>query len=84
MSVIKPVASVMVGARKTIHPTVTRAKVVIIEKGERRRSAYYNYYTGKQWGHSSGYHLCIDSSVMGIEGTAEFIAKFIHDGKARP
>lgn len=49
----------------------------IIEKGESRRSAYYNYYTGKQWGHSSGYHLCVDSSVLGIEGTAEFIAQFI-------
>ena len=49
----------------------------IIEKGESHRSAYYNYYTGKQWGHSSGYHLCVDSSVLGIEGTAEFIAQFI-------
>ena len=49
----------------------------IIEKGEKRRSSYYNYYTGKQWGHSSGYHLCVDSSLLGIEGTAEFIAQFI-------
>ena len=51
----------------------------IIEKGESRRAAYYNYYTGKQWGHSGGYHLCIDSSVMGIEGTAAFIAQFIEN-----
>lgn len=49
----------------------------IIEKGESRRSNYYNYYTGKQWGHSGGYHLCIDSSVLGIEGTAELITQFI-------
>ena len=49
----------------------------IIEKGESRRAAYYNYYTGKQWGHSGGYHLCVDSSIMGIEGTAQFIAQFI-------
>ena len=49
----------------------------IIERGESRRAAYYNYYTGKQWGHSGGYHLCVDSSVMGIEGTAAFIAQFV-------
>ena len=49
----------------------------IIEKGESRRAAYYNYYTGRQWGQAGGYHLCIDSSLLGIEGTAEFIARFI-------
>ncbi len=49
----------------------------IIEKGENRRAAYYNYYTGKQWGHSSSYHLCIDSSILGIQDTAALIAHFI-------
>lgn len=49
----------------------------IIEKGEAGRAAYYNYYTGKQWGHASSYHLCIDASAMGIEATAAFIAQFI-------
>lgn len=48
-----------------------------IEKEEGRRAAYYNYYTGKQWGHAEGYHLCVDASIMGIEGTASFIAQFI-------
>lgn len=55
----------------------------IIEKGENRRAAYYNYYTGKQWGHSASYHLCIDSSILGIEGTAQFIAQFIEKGVPR-
>lgn len=49
----------------------------IIEKGESRRASYYNYYTGKQWGNAAGYHLCIDSSILGIEGTAQFIVQFI-------
>lgn len=53
----------------------------IIEKGESRRASYYNYYTGKQWGNACGYHLSIDSSILGIEGTAQFITQFIEKRK---
>ena len=47
-----------------------------IQQGEDQRANYYNYYTGKKWGHATGYDLCIDSSILGIEGTAEFIMDF--------
>ena len=49
----------------------------IIESAEERRAAYYNYYTGKQWGHSASYDLCVNSSLLGIEDTAKFLALFI-------
>jgi hypothetical protein len=49
----------------------------IIEQGERRRAEYYNYYTGKRWGHSSSYDLCIDSSILGLVETEKIIAEFI-------
>lgn len=52
-----------------------------IEDKEDERSKYYNYYTGKKWGHASSYDLCIDSSILGIEQTAEFIANFIKAAK---
>lgn len=48
-----------------------------IEHGESERAAYYNYYTGKKWGHASSYDLCIDSSVLGLMETEKFIAEFI-------
>lgn len=51
----------------------------IIEKGEQARASYYNYYTGKHWGQADGYHLCIDSSQLGIEKTADVIADFIRN-----
>ena len=35
-----------------------------------------DYYTLGSWGAASNYHLCIDSSVLGIEGTADFIIDF--------
>ena len=52
-----------------------------IEDKEDERSKYYNYYTGKKWGHASSYDLCVDSSILGIEQTAELIANFIKAAK---
>ena len=49
----------------------------LIEQGERRRADYYNYYTGKKWGHATSYDLCIDSSVLGIQATEQVIADFV-------
>ena len=49
----------------------------LIEQGERRRAEYYQYYTGKKWGMATGYDLCIDSSILGLEATEKFIVDFI-------
>ena len=52
----------------------------MIEKGEADRASYYNYYTGKRWGQADGYHLCVDASRLGIEGTAAYIAHYVQYG----
>lgn len=48
-----------------------------IEQREAKRAAYYNYYTGKKWGHASSYDLCVDASVLGLQATEKLIADFI-------
>ena len=48
----------------------------LINKKDRNRETYYNYYTLGAWGNASDYHLCLDSSVLGIEGTADYIIGF--------
>lgn len=48
----------------------------IIEKKDSAREEYYNFYTFGAWGVASTYDLCLDSSVLGIEGTADFIISF--------
>lgn len=48
-----------------------------INQQDDSRASYYNYYTGKQWGHSESYDLCVNSSLLGVEETAVFIADFI-------
>lgn len=46
-------------------------------KTDKQRAAYYNYYTNKKWGSALSYHLSIDVSILGIEGTALFIKELI-------
>lgn len=49
----------------------------LIESGEKDRSTYYNYYTGKKWGDSSSYDLCVNTSLLGLEATEAYIKEFI-------
>ena len=49
----------------------------MIEKADKRRSEYYNYYSYKTWGAAATYHLCIDSSSLGIEETVRFVEEFV-------
>jgi cytidylate kinase len=48
-----------------------------IHKADKKRASYYNFYTGKGWGDPKNYHLNIDSSLLGVEGTAEMIKCFM-------
>jgi len=50
--------------------------VEMVEEKDKGRSEYYNYYTFGNWGVASTYDLCIDSSILGIDGTADFIIDF--------
>lgn len=48
----------------------------IVEREDRNREEYYNYYTFGNWGVASNYDLCIDSDKLGDEGTADMIIEF--------
>ena len=49
----------------------------IMEQGDSQRADFYNFYSPGLWGAADTYHLCINSSVLGIEGTATFIKEFV-------
>ena len=53
-----------------------KAKDMII-KTDKSRSSYYNYYTNKKWGDAQSYHLCVDSSKLGVENTAKVIIQAV-------
>ncbi len=48
----------------------------LMEQGDKARADYYNFYSSQRWGAATTYHLCINSSQLGIEGTADFIKDF--------
>lgn len=52
-----------------------KAEALILQK-DKSREEYYNYFTFGNWGIASTYDLCVDSSILGIEGTADFIIDF--------
>lgn len=49
----------------------------LLQKTDKRRINYYNYYTGKKWGAPENYHIMLDSSLLGIDGTARLLADMI-------
>lgn len=49
----------------------------LIQKTDKKRASYYNYYSSKKWGEAKSYDLCVDSGLVGIEGAIEVILKFI-------
>lgn len=60
-----------------MHGINEEAAEAMLEKADKKRSEYYNYYSFKTWGAAETYHLCIDSSSLGIEETVEFIKEYV-------
>ena len=65
-----------------------RAERIVKEYGEReespeqrlrekdkRRAAYYRFYTDMKWGHAQNYHLCLDSGELGTEKCVDIITQ---------
>lgn len=48
----------------------------MINKTDKQRASYYNYYTSKKWGDSKSYDLCLDSGKLGTDGCVDMILKF--------
>ena len=55
-----------------------KAKDMMVKKDKQRQS-YYNYYSSKKWGRADSYDLCINSSLLGFDGTVKLIIQAIED-----
>ncbi len=51
----------------------------MMNKKDKQRQSYYNYYSSKKWGRADSYDLCVNSSILGIEGTVKFITEYVAD-----
>lgn len=60
------------------HVSEAKAKDMITKKDKQRQS-YYNYYSSKKWGRADSYDLCINSSLLGVDGTVQLIAQYVQN-----
>lgn len=51
------------------------AKHIRVE--DKRRAAYYHYYTGEEWRDVAGYDLSLDSKALGEDGCVDFVRKVL-------
>ena len=48
-------------------------------KKDKQRQSYYNYNNYKKWGRADSYDFCLNSSILGIDGTVKLITQIIED-----
>lgn len=60
-----------------------RARNTVL-KADKRRSNYYSYYTNRDWNRSQSYDLCVDSTVLGLDGTAALLQCLVESVDAKP
>ena len=58
--------------------TEEKAKDMMAKKDKQRQS-YYNYYSSKKWGRADSYDFCLNSSVLGVDGTVKLIVQIVED-----
>ncbi|MBQ3037683.1 MAG: cytidylate kinase-like family protein [Clostridia bacterium] len=48
-----------------------------INKIEKSRKSYYNYYSNRDWGNVSNYDMCINTGILGLEKSADLLCEFV-------
>ncbi len=48
-----------------------------VQKIDKQRANYYNFYSGKSWGDVENYDITLDSSILGIDHTVTLLHSFI-------
>ena len=54
---------------------------IMMKKMDKKRKTYHNHYSSIKWGDSRGYHLSINSSLLGLDGTADMIVDTVEKFK---
>ena len=49
----------------------------VLKKKDKARANHYKYYTDQEWGMASNYDLCLNSGLIGIEGSVKAIQQVL-------
>lgn len=44
-----------------------------VKEKDKKRIAYYKYYTDRKWGDAYNYHMCLDSGKLGVDACVKLI-----------
>ena len=62
-------------------PTLDKSPEAILREKDKRRGLNYQHYTGRTWGMSQNYDLCLNTSVLGIQQCADIILGIVKNSK---
>jgi len=65
-----------VAGRDSVDLSGSDMKEAILRKDNARRD-YYNYFTGRDWGAASNYHLSLSSSLLDMEGIEAVVMAYL-------
>ena len=52
--------------------------LIKMARHDKKRSQYHNRHSDGKWGDSRFYDLCINSSLLGVQGTVKILEDYIH------
>ena len=52
-----------------------------LQEKDKRRRVNYQHYTGRNWGQAQNYEICLNTSVLGIEQSAQIIIDLVKNSK---
>ena len=52
-----------------------------LQEKDKRRRVNYHHYTGRNWGQSQNYDMCLDTGVLGVDYCADIIVNAVNSFK---
>ena len=49
-----------------------------LQEKDKRRSVHYHHYTGRTWGASENYDICLNTSVIGVDEAARIVVDIVN------
>ncbi len=58
-----------------------KSPIARLQEKDKRRKVNYQHYTGRTWGMSQNYDICLCSSTLGVEKCADIIVDIVNKAK---
>ncbi len=63
-------------------PAVKKVTKDAVERMDKQRASFYNYYSGRRWGEAQNYDLCLNTGRLPVEKCVDAIIEYIETVQA--